>query len=240
MAVSKKLSIRNYNKIMEGILIIDKPAGWTSYDVVNFIRRRFKIKKVGHAGTLDPLATGVLVVLLGRYTKLFRKFSSEDKEYNGTLRLGVSTDSQDADGKVIAKKEISSVSRDDLKKAFTKFKGDIEQIPPMVSALRYKGKRLYKLARQGKEVPRKPRKVSIYKFQLTDFNPPDVDFFLSCSKGTYVRTLCHDIGEMLGCSGHLLRLRRIKSGDFGLNDSITIEELKEMEREELEKRIIKQ
>jgi len=240
LAVSKKLSIRNYNKIMEGILIIDKPAGWTSYDVVNFIRRRFKIKKVGHAGTLDPLATGVLVVLLGRYTKLFRKFSSEDKEYNGTLRLGVSTDSQDADGKVIAKKEISSVSRDDLKKAFTKFKGDIEQIPPMVSALRYKGKRLYKLARQGKEVPRKPRKVSIYKFQLTDFNPPDVDFFLSCSKGTYVRTLCHDIGEMLGCSGHLLRLRRIKSGDFGLNDSITIEELKEMEREELEKRIIKQ
>ena len=239
MAVGKKLPIRNYNKIMEGILIIDKPAGWTSYDVVNFIHRRFKIKKVGHAGTLDPLATGVLIVLLGRYTKLFRKFSSEDKEYNGTLRLGVSTDSQDADGKVIAKKEISSVNRDGLKKAFAKFSGEIEQIPPMVSALRYKGKRLYKLARQGKEVPRKPRKVSIYKFQLTDFNPPDVDFFLSCSKGTYVRTLCHDIGEILGCSGHLLRLRRIKSGDFGLNDSITIEELKKIEQKELEKRVIR-
>lgn len=231
--------IRDYNKIMEGILIIDKPVGWTSYDVVNFIRRRFKIKKVGHAGTLDPLATGVLVVLLERYTKLFKRFSSEDKEYEGTLRLGISTDSQDANGKVISKREISSVSRDDLEKAFAEFSGEIEQIPPMVSALRYKGKRLYKLARQGKEVPRKPRKISIYKFQLTNFNPPDVDFFLSCSKGTYVRTLCHDIGELLGCSGHLLKLRRIKSGDFSLGNSIGIEELKKMEREELEKRVIK-
>jgi len=224
---------------MQGVLVIDKPQGWTSHDVVNFIRRRYKIEKVGHAGTLDPLASGVLIILLGRYTKLFKRYSSEDKEYVGTLCLGISTDSGDAEGKIILQREISSINREDIGKAFAKFKGEINQIPPMVSALRYKGKRLYKLARQGKEITRQSRKIFIYKFEIINFSLPNIDFFLSSSKGTYVRTLCHDIGKMLGCGGHLLRLRRVKSGSFSLDNSLTVEELKKMEREELIKRVIK-
>ena len=224
---------------MDGILIVDKPLGWTSYDTVNFIHRRFKIKKVGHAGTLDPLATGVLIILLGKYTKAFKKFSNEDKEYEGTLRLGIATDSGDADGKIILQKEVGSIKKSDLEKAFAKFRGEIEQVPPMVSALRHKGKRLYKLAREGKEVFREPRKIFIRRFEITNFVLPDADFFLSSSKGTYVRTLCHDIGKILGCGGHLLRLKRVKSGSFKLDDSINIEELKKMEREELKKRVMR-
>ena len=233
------MSVLRLGEKVEGILIVDKPGGWTSYDVVNFIRQRFKIKKVGHAGTLDPLATGVLVVLLGRYTKLFNKFSSEDKEYEGTLRLGISTDSQDADGKEILRRDYSSLKREDIEKAFAQFTGEIEQIPPMVSALRYEGRRLYKLAREGKEVARKPRKIFVYRFEVTNFSPPDVDSFLSSSKGTYVRTLCHDVGEVLGCGGHLLRLKRIKSGEFTLAESVDIPTLRRMSFEQLKERIIK-
>lgn len=220
---------------MEGVLIVDKPSGLTSHDVVDFIRRRFKIKKVGHAGTLDPVATGVLVILIGRATKLSSQLMEDDKEYEATLRLGISTDSGDSMGKVVFRAEEVDVKRGDVERILKRFLGEVLQTPPMVSALKYKGKRLYELARRGLQVPRKPRKIHIYKLEITKFEPPNVDLHLVVSKGTYVRTLCSDVGEILGCGGHASRMQRLRSGNFSIADSVTIDRLKEISREELGK-----
>ncbi|MCX5726841.1 MAG: tRNA pseudouridine(55) synthase TruB [Candidatus Saganbacteria bacterium] len=212
---------------MDGIMVVDKPAAWTSHDVVNFVRKNFQVNKVGHAGSLDPQATGVLVILLGRATKESLKFSSQDKEYEATLGLGRTTDTQDSSGKTLIEKDCSEITGESVKKVFESFLGETQQVPPMVSALKSKGIRLYSLAHQGLEVERNPRKIEIKKLDILNIDLPHVRFDVLCSKGTYIRTLCHDIGEALGCGGHLASLRRVRSGKFVIKDAVTIEELKE-------------
>ena len=214
--------------IRDGILVVDKAEGWTSHDVCAFVRSRFRIDKVGHAGTLDPLATGVLVILLGRATKRSQEFSSCDKDYFGTLELGVQTDTHDSDGTVIQKGEWKHISRGDILKAFEKFTGVLEQTPPMVSALKHKGVRLYRLARMGKVVERSKRTVTVHEFRVEEMNLPQIRFFARVSKGTYLRTLVNDLGEQLGSFAVLSQLRRVRSGAFTLDDAVTTEELKKL------------
>lgn len=218
---------------------MDKPKGLTSHDVVSFLRKRFSIGKVGHAGTLDPMATGVLVLLLGRATRLSGKLSCDDKEYEASMRLGITTDSHDSEGKVVCAKETGSLSEDEIKKAFCSFLGVIEQVPPMVSAIKHKGKKLYQLARRGVEIERAPRKITIYDLRIKSISMPDVSFAVSCSKGTYIRKLASDIGEKLGCGAHLTSLRRTRSGRFTIGEAVTFEELKRFDSGMLEKHIYK-
>ena len=224
---------------MDGILVVDKPRGMTSHDVVDFIRRHFKIEKAGHAGTLDPAATGVLVILIGKATKLSSELTSGDKEYEATLTLGKKTDSGDAEGQVLSESDTSRITEEDVRGVFKSFEGEIEQVPPMVSALRYKGKRLYELARKGKEVPREPRKVHIKELRIKKVEIPNIDFSVACSKGTYIRKLCDDIGDKLGCGGYLFYLRRVRAGEFTLERSILVDSLKSFSRDELEKHLLK-
>ncbi len=208
-----------------GILIIDKPQGWTSMDVCAKLRGMFHEKRVGHAGTLDPMATGVLPVFLGRATRAVEFASDSDKEYIAGLKLGVSTNTQDTTGETLETRPVN-VSREDVAAALARFTGDIEQVPPMYSAIKINGKKLYELARKGKEVERKPRPVTIHALELLeDEVPPGTDYLLrvACSKGTYVRTLCHDIGQALGCGGCMSSLRRVKAAGFTLADRVTLE-----------------
>lgn len=222
----------------DGLLLVDKPAGLTSHDVVDRIRRHFGFKKVGHCGTLDPLATGLLLLVLGRATKFQAQLMSDDKTYEGVMRLGVSTDSQDADGEVTAEREVPALSAADLDRALEEFRGDIQQIPPMVSAIKHQGQPLYKLARKGRTVPREPRLVHIYDFRVLDIDLPMASFRVSCTKGTYVRTLCADLGEKLGCGAHLAALRRTRSGPFAVEDARPLAELLPLDREGLQPSII--
>ena len=212
---------------LDGILIVNKPSGITSHDVVDFVRRKFNIKRVGHAGTLDPMATGVLVMLLGKATKLSNTFTSDDKVYVAKVFFGKKTDTQDSQGKVIEETNIESLDIEDIKKALDNFKGETEQIPPMVSAIKYKGKKLYQLARAGKTVERAPRKIKITDIEILDFNFPEMTFRVRCSKGTYVRTLCEDIGKSLGVPSHMSSLVRSASGDFLLKDSKSLDDVNE-------------
>lgn len=212
---------------MKGIIIIDKPSGVTSFDIVQKVRSKFKIKRVGHCGTLDPLATGLLIILLGRDTKLFPKFSSFDKVYKATLELGVSTSTGDCNGEVLNKSEVNNIAVSDLERVFNDFTGEIVQVPPMFSALKYHGKKLYELARQGIEVPRKKRAIKIYDLKICSLNLPFVDFYVHCSKGTYIRTLAQDIGIKLGCGASIVKIRRTSLGPFSINDAVTIDRLDE-------------
>lgn len=212
---------------MDGILIVNKPAGITSHDVVNFIRRKFNIKRVGHAGTLDPMATGVLVMLLGKATKLSNTFTSDDKEYIAKVFFGKKTDTQDSSGRVIEEKNVSNPGMEAIEKALNNFKGEIEQVPPMVSAIKYKGKKLYQLARAGKIIEREPRKIKISSIEILGFEFPELTFKVKCSKGTYVRTLCEDIGGFLGFPSHMSALVRTRSGDFLLEDAKDLDEVYE-------------
>ncbi len=216
---------------IDGVLLIDKAPGMTSHDVVAIVRRRLGIKKVGHCGTLDPLATGLLLVVLGRGTKIQDLLMAEDKEYTGTMQLGSTTDSQDSDGEVVETRPVPELSREQLEEAFQKFHGDFYQMPPMVSAIKQGGVPLYKLARQGKTVERQPRFVHVFAHEITGVNLPDIDFRVVCSKGFYVRTYAHDIGDSLGCGAHLRALRRTKSGRFNVDNAVTVEELKTHERD---------
>jgi tRNA pseudouridine55 synthase len=218
-----------FNSEIDGIMVVDKEKNWTSHDVCAFVRSRFKIKKVGHAGTLDPLATGVLVLLLGRATKRSQEFSSYDKDYYGTIRLGVKTDSYDAAGKVVAEKSWEGVTTEAIEQAFQKFTGVLEQIPPMVSALKHQGVRLYEIARKGKTVDRAKRTVTIREFRIENIDLPCIRFFASVSKGTYLRTLVNDLGEHLGTYGILEDLRRVRSGPFTLEKAVTVEQLRQMD-----------
>ncbi|MFC1620773.1 tRNA pseudouridine(55) synthase TruB [Candidatus Omnitrophota bacterium] len=212
---------------MDGILVVDKPKGMTSHDVVDVVRRRFGVRRVGHAGTLDPMATGVLVMLIGRSTKLADTFLKDDKEYVATLFFGKSTDTQDATGKVLEEKDADDLDVNTVKKALGSFKGRMEQIPPMVSAKKYKGKKLYQLARKGKTVPRKPCPITIYEIEALEFNLPEVIFRVKCSKGTYVRALCEDIGRSLGYPAHMSALRRTQSGRFSLKEACCLDNINE-------------
>lgn len=210
---------------MNGILIINKQSGMTSHDVVARIRRILKTKKVGHTGTLDPDATGVLVICVGKATKLSNFLMATSKKYIAEMELGIRTDSQDSTGKVVSETKDFTATRAQVERALESLTGEIEQIPPMVSAVRHKGKKLYELARKGEEVEREPRKVKIYSLELLNFEPPRLRFSVQCSKGTYIRTLCSDIGDMLGCGAHQASLIRTRSGPFALEDALTLEEL---------------
>jgi len=224
---------------MDGILLIDKPTGMTSHDVVDLVRRRFDIKKAGHAGTLDPAATGLLVVLIGRATKLSSRLTAGDKEYEAAVTLGRKTDSGDIEGKVLSENGCRGITEEKIRDAFRSFEGETEQIPPMFSAVRHKGKRLYELARKGKEVPREPRKIHIEKLGINRIALPVIHFIVRCSKGTYIRKLCDDLGDRLGCGAYLSGLRRVSSGEFSLRDSIDMAVLKSISKAELEGRLIK-
>ena len=213
----------------DGVLLVDKAPGMTSHDVVALVRRKLQIKKVGHCGTLDPIATGLLLLTLGRGTKIQDLLMSEDKEYSGTLKLGVTTSTQDSAGEVVAERTVPSFSDDDVQNAFEKFRGDFYQMPPMVSAIKKGGVPLYKLARQGKTVEREPRLVHVYRYSIDRIALPEIDFTVVCSKGFYVRTYAHDIGEALGCGAHVQSLRRTKSGRFDVKNAISVEELKTTE-----------
>jgi len=210
----------------------------TSHDVVALVRRRLEFKKVGHCGTLDPLATGLLLIVLGRGTKIQDLLMAEDKEYAGTMTLGVTTDSQDADGKVVETKPVPELPREQIDAAFQKFHGDFYQMPPMVSAIKKEGVPLYKLARQGKTVEREPRFVHVYAHEIQCVRLPEIDFRVVCSKGFYVRTYAFDIGNELGCGAHLKSLRRTKSGKFTLEHAVTVEDIQTQEAAAIESRIL--
>lgn len=223
---------------MDGILIVDKQQGMTSHDVVDFIRKRFNIKKCGHAGTLDPMATGVLVVLLGKATKVSGTFIKDDKEYEAELFLGGRSDTGDAWGRVVPSGQDTDFNSEKIKEIFGEFLGEIEQVPPMYSAVKVEGRKLYQLARKGVTIEVEPRKISIKTIELLDIAMPRVRFRLSCSKGTYVRQLCVDIGERLGCGGYLSQLKRIRSGKFNIADAVKFDELKTLSCAEVQKRVI--
>jgi tRNA pseudouridine55 synthase len=222
----------------DGVLLVDKAEGMTSHDVVALVRRRLEIKKVGHCGTLDPIATGLLLLTLGRGTKIQDLLMSEDKEYVGTLKLGLSTTTQDREGETIEERPVPDLSADQIRLAFEKYRGDFYQMPPMVSAIKQGGVPLYKLARQGKVVEREPRLVHVYRHNIDRVALPEIDFTVLCSKGFYVRTYAHDIGETLGCGAHLQTLRRTKSGRFTVDGAITVEEIRNLPRADIVNRLL--
>ena len=223
----------------DGVLLVDKAPAMTSHDVVAIARRALDTRKVGHCGTLDPLATGLLIVVIGRGTKIQDLLMAEDKEYAGTMMLGVSTASQDADGAVVETRPLPpDLDATRIGAAFDKFHGDFYQLPPMVSAIKKDGVPLYKLARKGQVVEREPRFVHVYSHEILGIRLPEIDFRVSCSKGFYVRTYAHDIGEDLGCGAHLKSLRRTRSGRFTLERSVTVDELKNSGRDALLAKII--
>ena len=216
---------------MNGIIIIDKPAGWTSHDVVGKLRGLLHERRIGHGGTLDPMATGVLPVFVGRATRAVEFCENYEKEYIAGIKLGITTDTQDITGNIL-KKTAADVSKEALLEVLEQFKGEQEQIPPMYSAVKVGGKKLYELARKGKEIERKPRKIEIKKLELIEARE-DGEFLLDiiCSKGTYIRTLCSDIGDALGCGGVMSSLRRVRAGAFELESAISMEYVGKMAQE---------
>jgi len=222
----------------DGVLLVDKAEGMTSHDVVALARRQLGTKKIGHCGTLDPIATGLLLLTVGRGTKVQDLLMSEDKEYVGTFVLGVTTDTQDREGEVIQQRPVPQLDENQIRAAFEKFRGDFYQLPPMVSAKKHGGVPLYKLAREGKVVEREPRLVHVYSYTIDRIALPEIDFTVLCSKGFYVRTYAHDIGEALGCGAHLKSLRRTKSGRFEVTNAITVEEIKNATREDILNRML--
>ncbi len=222
----------------EGILLIDKSMGCTSHDVVDRVRRVLKMKRIGHAGTLDPMATGLLVILVGKATKASQYLMSLDKKYEGNIFLGKSTDTQDAEGKVLEEKPVPELSEEKLVELMNEFKGDQYQTPPMFSAKKINGQPLYKLARKGKTIEREARVVHIANFKISEMGLPEFGFMVSCSKGTYVRTLANDLGDKIGCGAHLSALRRTEIGKFSVANSVTTDRLKEMTHKEIEDHLI--
>ena len=221
-----------------GVLLIDKAPDMTSHDVVAIARRALNTKKIGHCGTLDPMATGLLMLVIGRATKIQDLLMSEDKEYVGTLTLGAVTSTQDRQGEVLESKPVPAFSETEIRAAFDAFTGEFEQMPPMVSAIKKDGVPLYKLARKGQEVERALRPVRVTGYQVSRIELPEVDFTVNCSKGFYVRTYAHDIGAKLGCGAHLSALRRTRSGKFTLDRAVTVADLKTAPREDLLKAMV--
>jgi tRNA pseudouridine55 synthase len=223
---------------IDGALLIDKPAGPTSHDIVDYLRGCLGVQKIGHCGTLDPNATGLLVMVVGKATRLSEKLMADDKVYEGSIRFGTATDSYDAAGEITATHPVPPLNVEQLDAAAETFLGDIMQTPPMVSAVKQGGVPLYKLARKGVEVERKSRLVHIYNFRFIEYAEPVGWFRIACTKGTYVRSVAHELGQKLGCGAHLSTLRRIVSGRFDVADAIPLEELPQMPVAEIEKRII--
>jgi len=229
---------RQQDAEIDGVLLIDKQPDMTSHDVVAVARRRLGTKKIGHCGTLDPMATGLLILVIGRGTKMQDLLMAEEKEYEGTLRLGASTSTQDSSGEVLEAKPVPDFTPEQMEAVFAQFRGDFFQMPPMVSAIKKDGVPLYKLARQGQVVEREPRLVTIFHHQIKRIALPDVDFRVVCSKGFYVRTYCHDIGDKLGCGGHMAGLRRTRSGKFTVEGNLTFDELKNLPQEQIFSRVL--
>ena len=231
------MSMKEFNAL-DGALLIDKPAGPTSHDIVDTVRQCYRIKKVGHCGTLDPAATGLLVLVLGKATKLSEKMMSDDKVYVGSMKLGETTNTYDAEGETDEARPVPGLTLEALQEKANDFLGDQLQLPPMVSAIKINGTPLYKLARKGMEVERKKRFIHLYKFQITEYEPPLAWFKIACTKGTYVRTLAHDLGQALGCGAHLAGLRRTVSGKFKVGDATQLEELTTLSPAALAKRVV--
>ncbi len=218
---------------IDGVLLVDKEPNMTSHDVVGLTRKRIGIKKIGHCGTLDPMATGLLILVIGRATKIQDLLMSEDKEYEGTVTLGVTTSTQDKEGEVLEEKPVRDFTEEEVRVPFDTMKGDFYQTPPMVSAIKKDGVPLYKLARQGKVVKRDPRLVHVYGYDLMRVAPPVIDFRVLCSKGFYVRTYAEQIGVDLECGAHLSALRRTRSGKFSVDKAITVAEIRERKPHEI-------
>jgi tRNA pseudouridine55 synthase len=213
---------------LDGVLVVDKPEGWTSHDVVARVRRLANMRRVGHLGTLDPMATGVLPLVVGRATRLAQFFASDTKVYEGVIRFGYTTDSYDREGMPLSEPQDPRFSRDELEAAIDRFRGDIEQLPPPVSAKKIHGAPAYKLARKQVPVELKPVRVSISRFDLLSFDGIDAAVRVKCSAGTYLRSIAHDLGQMLGCGAFLQTLRRTASGEFGVDRSHTLSQLEEL------------
>lgn len=216
---------------MNGIVIVDKPQGWTSQDVTARLRRVYATRRIGHGGTLDPMATGVLPVFVGRATRGVEFFEHAEKTYDTVLLLGRTTDTQDVTGATLAEKAVH-LSPADMEKVLPRFRGDILQVPPMYSALKVNGKKLYELARKGQEVERQPRPITVFELTNLGFDGTRLSLRVKCSKGTYIRTLCQDIGEALGCGGCMEALRRVRAGEYGIEDAVPLEQLLESETPE--------
>jgi len=212
---------------MRGFLLVDKAEGVTSHDVVNAVRRKLGIRRVGHAGTLDPVCSGLLVLAVGPATRLLRFLALEPKEYVGTFRLGETTNTQDAEGEVVERRDVGALTLEQIRDAAREFVGQILQVPPMYSAVKIQGKKLYEYARRGEDVPREPRPIRVFRFDILSYDPPDAEFRVQCSGGTYVRTLAHDLGEKLGVGAHLRQLRRTACGAFRVEDAVTVDDLSE-------------
>ncbi|MDR3048744.1 MAG: tRNA pseudouridine(55) synthase TruB [Elusimicrobiota bacterium] len=213
-----------------GMLLLDKPIGIASFKAVYIIRKTLNAKKCGHCGTLDPIASGLLLVLINKAAKLQDKFMKQDKVYSSSFLLGTTTDSLDLSGKIIEQKDFSKIKLDDIKKAIKTFIGEIEQIPPMFSAIKIGGKRLYKLARQGISIERKPRKVKVHNIEILSFAPPILNLRIECSSGTYIRTLSDDLGKVLGCGAVVQGLRREKIGNFDIKDAINQDDFRNIDK----------
>lgn len=213
---------------MNGLIIIDKPAGMTSHDVVNIVRRATGERSVGHLGTLDPMATGVLPLLLGKYTRLAQFFGQAEKHYTGTIRFGFATDTFDAEGEPAAEAQPLTQSLEELRQIATKFHGELDQMPPVFSAKKINGVPAHKLARQGKEVPVKTARITIHNFELTGLEGDTATFVMHVSSGGYVRSVAHELGQLAGCGAHLTSLRRTQAGDFSLAQALTIDDLRNL------------
>ena len=231
------MSMKEFNAL-DGALLIDKPAGPTSHDIVDTVRQCYRIKKVGHCGTLDPAATGLLTLLLGKATKLSEKMMSDDKVYVGSIKLGETTNTFDAEGEIDETRSVPNLTLEVLQQKANDFLGDQLQLPPMVSAIKIDGTPLYKLARKGIEVERRKRFIHLYKFQVSEYEPPYAWFKIACTKGTYVRTLAHDLGQTLGCGAYLAGLRRTVSGQFKVSTATRLEELTTLSADDLANRVV--
>ncbi len=225
-------------KELEGVLLVDKPTAHTSHDVVARLRRKLNMRKIGHAGTLDPMATGLLIMLIGKATRISQYLISLDKEYEGTIQLGQTTDSQDADGEVVETRPVPPLTEAEARAMMQSFLGDQYQMPPMYSAIKIDGVPLYKSARKGEDIVREPRFIRVMSFDLTRFALPQLDFRLRSSKGTYVRTIAHDLGQKLGCGAHLSALRRTATDRFNISQALTLDAIEALPIPEIEKLLI--
>jgi len=237
----KRDNVSSVGTSVGGVLVIDKPTGISSYDVIRVVKKRLSPKKVGHTGTLDPLASGVLPIVMNGATRIIPFLDESEKRYEGTLRLGMATDSDDSTGRVLSEKTVDGcvITDDRITMAFNGFVGRIKQVPPMFSAVKRHGKPLYELARRGIVVERRPREIEIFSLEVTHIDLPLVDFRVSCSRGTYVRTLCRQIGDALDVGAHLSRLRRVRSGPFSLHHAVTLPEFERLtELSEIDRRIM--
>ena len=222
--MNDKFDLKN---AISGVLVVDKPVGLTSHDVVQIVRKGTNIRRAGHTGTLDPRASGVLVILVGPAVRLSEYVSASDKRYQAVIRLGASTDTYDADGRILSTSPVDRITEDEFQDALENFVGEIEQVPPPYSAVKVKGRKAYEMARDGEDVDLAPRRIKVYSLELLEWAPPEAVIDVYCSSGTYVRSLAHDLGEKLGCGAHLIGLRRTKSGRFTLRDAQPLRKLRE-------------